>query len=270
VADSTPLYPGQGREGRGRSLLYRGAGHWGEGRGGPGSGQQGRHRAALGSPRTLDCSPATDTVSCFFNLAHGPLGGRCRRGRGRSRGCFSSRLCRSSGHIHRRHLWLSRIRGRRGRGQRGSRWRVVTGGATDGRLADRGSGAAGGAAIRKNVRRHARVRLLLPCPYSTPLVLRLGSLPGPSSAPLGLAGETVGAERRSPQGRGGWDWPGRPPQLVWQRWIFGAAYRHRQHPRFDRRLPPRRTSPMLRFSMNLGLSVGNSVGNEKRGARLLT
>ena len=33
------------------------------------------------------------------------------------------------------------------------------------------------AAIRKNVRRHARVRLLLPCPYST-LRLGLGLLPG--------------------------------------------------------------------------------------------
>ena len=34
------------------------------------------------------------------------------------------------------------------------------------------------AAIRKNVWRHARVRLLLPCPYSTPLDLRLGLFPG--------------------------------------------------------------------------------------------
>ena len=47
------------------------------------------------------------------------------------------------------------------------------------------------------------------CPYSTPLDLRLGLLPGPGSAPLGLAGRTVGARRRSPRGRDGWDWPGR-------------------------------------------------------------
>ena len=44
------------------------------------------------------------------------------------------------------------------------------------------------------------------CPYSTPL----GMLPGPGSAPLGLAGGAGGARRRSPQGRDVWDWPGRP------------------------------------------------------------
>jgi hypothetical protein len=57
--------------------------------------------------------------------------------------------------------------------------------------------------------------------------------------------------------------------LACQRWVLGTAYHHRQHPRFRRRLPPRRTSPMLRFSMILGWGVGNSVGNEKRGVRPL-
>ena len=46
------------------------------------------------------------------------------------------------------------------------------------RLATEVRGRRRAAAIRKNVRRHARVRLLLPCPYSTPLDLRLGLFPG--------------------------------------------------------------------------------------------
>jgi len=78
----------------------------------------------------------------------------------------------------------------------------------------RGDGEATGRsrAAVDAVRHHARDRLLLPCPYSTSLSLRLGLLPGPSSAPLllGLAGGAMGARRRPPRGRDGWDWPGRP------------------------------------------------------------
>ena len=44
------------------------------------------------------------------------------------------------------------------------------------RLATEVRGRRRAAAIRKNVRRHARGRLLLP--YSTPLSLRLGLFPG--------------------------------------------------------------------------------------------
>ena len=46
------------------------------------------------------------------------------------------------------------------------------------RLATEVRGRRRAAAIRKNVWRHARVRLLLPCPYSTSLDLRLGLFPG--------------------------------------------------------------------------------------------
>ena len=56
------------------------------------------------------------------------------------------------------------------------------------------------------IRRHARSG----CPYSTSLDLCLSLLPGPGLAPLGLAGGTMGARRRFPRGRDGWDWPGRP------------------------------------------------------------
>ena len=59
------------------------------------------------------------------------------------------------------------------------------------------------AAIRKNVWRHARGRLLLPCPYSKPLDLRLGLLPGRRSR----LGAWAWAQRGggSPR-RGRWRW----------------------------------------------------------------
>ena len=46
------------------------------------------------------------------------------------------------------------------------------------------------------------------CYYSTSLGLCLGLLPGSADAPLGLAGGAMGAGRRSPRGKDGWNWPG--------------------------------------------------------------
>jgi hypothetical protein len=84
--------------------------------------------------------------------------------------------------------------GRRRRPRLGGAWACTHG---RGRAAE---------AIRKNVRRHGRDRLLLICPYSTPMGLRLGLPPGLGSAPLhlALAGGAVGARRGSPRGRDGW------------------------------------------------------------------
>lgn len=56
--------------------------------------------------------------------------------------------------------------------------RAVTGRAMGRILANRSMRQLRAAALRKNVRRHARVRLLLPCSHSTPLDLHLGLLPG--------------------------------------------------------------------------------------------
>jgi hypothetical protein len=52
-----------------------------------------------------------------------------------------------------------------------------TGGAMGRRLATEVRGQLRVAVIRKNVRHHARVRLLLPCSHSTPLDLHLGLFP---------------------------------------------------------------------------------------------
>jgi len=64
----------------------------------------------------------------------------------------------------------------------------------------RQAGQPGGlaAAAIKNVRRHARDRLLLPCPYSTPL----GMFRFPGPAPLGLAGGAMDVVRLKVEVRG--------------------------------------------------------------------
>ncbi|MDP2046554.1 MAG: hypothetical protein Q8L00_10115 [Deltaproteobacteria bacterium] len=54
-------------------------------------------------------------------------------------------------------------------------------------------GSYGGAAIRKNVWRHAQLRLLLPCPHATPMDLRLGPVSGAVVSVIDIG---VGAEER--------------------------------------------------------------------------